>query len=140
MAIMAKVGKIVVPNLDVEGFVALGVASEKWESEEVSTDSIIGARARAFADITSRVSIHGVLGLNLVEATCTIGGAASCYGYGWSDTTSDSETAITYGFGGEFKVDGESSVIVNYQVFYNDEYSGLGLFIPGYSIGYKHAF
>jgi len=145
-AIMAKVGKVVAPNIAVEGFVALGVASEKWTSEsgcdteEVSTDSIIGAQARAFADLTPSVSIHGVLGINVVDASRTIGGTEACYGYEWSESSSDSETAITYGFGGEFKINKVSSIIANYQVFYDDEYEGLDLFIPGFSVGYKHGF
>lgn len=143
-AIMAKVGKVVAANLAVEGFVALGISSDKWESEngcdteEVSTDSIIGAQARAFADLTPSVSIHAVLGINVVDATRTIGG--QCPGYEWSESYSDSETAITYGFGGEFKINKVSSIVANYQIFYDDDYSGIDLLIPGYSIGYKHAF
>ena len=145
-AIMGKVGMVMVPHLAVEGFLALGIGSDKWtsengcDSEEVSTDRIIGVQARGFVDLTPKFNIHGVIGYNIVTASRTISGAESCYGYAWSETTDDDEAAITIGFGAELQLNSSSAIIANYQMFYDDTYAGLDLQIPGYSVGYKRSF
>jgi len=124
-----------------EGFLGLGIVDEDWASgcdaETVSTDSIIGAQLKAFADLGG-AKIHAVIGANMVSASITIKG--TCPGYTWSESYDDSEIALTYGFGGELKINENAAISANLQVFYDADYSGVDLTISGLLVGYKHSF
>ncbi len=144
--VFARVGMVLVPGLAVEGYLGLGVQDESWtsangcDSENVSTDSIIGAQVKGFVDLGHHSNLHGTIGLNMVSASFEISGSATCYGVGWSETYDDTEMALTYGFGADIGITKQSAITVNYQIFYDDDYSGIDLLVSGLRVGYQHSF
>ncbi len=139
-----KVGKKLSPALSVEGLLGLGIGSDKWssacDSQEVSTDNFVGAQAVGSVPLSPEINFHGTIGLMLTTASIKMSGAASCYGLGWSETYSDTETGLSYGVGIDYQLSKKSAVTANYQIFYNDSYSGVDVTIGGFLIGYKQNF
>lgn len=144
--IFAKVGKEFYPGLAVEGLLGLGMGSDKWtsssgcDSQEVSTDQFIGVQLVGSIPVSSSVKFHGNLSLVQTSATIKVSGAASCYGVGWSDSISDSDTDLGYGVGIDYQLNQKSAITADYHFFYDDTYSGVDLTIGGLLIGYKQSF
>lgn len=143
--VFAKVGKQLTPNLAVEGVLGIGIQSDKWsdacDSQEVSTDSFLGAQLVGSIDLSSSVSFHGTVGLMQTSATLKNAGSASCYGLAWSEEYSDDDTDLTYGIGADFKFGSGHAITADYQVFYDNEYApGVDLTVSGLMIGYKKSF
>lgn len=143
--LFGRYGYAIQPGLAVEGFIGLGIQDDSWtssngcDSADVSTDSFLGARIVAFKDLGG-VSLHANLGLNMVTASVEISGAASCYGIGWQETYDDSEIGLTYGFGADFNISDQAAISLDFNIFYDDDYSGADLTISGLSVGYKQTF
>lgn len=141
--IFGRFGMNLQKGLDVEAYVGLGVQDEtnttSCDSEKVSTDSIFGAQIKASADVEN-VNLHANLGINQVAATFEISGTAACYGSAWTETYDDSEIGLAYGFGADFKISEQSAITANFNVFYDDDYSGADLTIAALLIGYRQDF
>ena len=137
----ARFGTVINPGVAAEAFLGLGIQDDEWtspngcDSQTVSTDSIIGAQIKVFKD-QGNLNLHAAIGMNMVSVSVDISGTASCYGFAWSETYDDSETAITYGFGVNFAAGG-GAVTLDYQAFYDDDYDGVDLFVSGLLIGYQ---
>lgn len=120
-------GKVLDKNLAVEGIVGLGIQKEEWTSpngcdtETVSTDSTIGVRAKAFTSLSPAVNGHVTFGFLDSDATRETAGAASCYGIGWSDSSSYGDSGLSYGFGLAYMLSKKNSITVDYTVFYDDD-------------------
>ena len=140
-AILGRLGKMVSPNMAVEGYAAFGIQSEKFSDacdyEEVSTDYIVGVQVKGIAELSPKFSLNGSVGLNMIQASVTIGGFASCYGVAFEENYEDTELGLAYGVGAEYHLSETSSIVANFHIFYDDEYSGVELQIPGVSVGYK---
>lgn len=142
--LFAKLGKQIGPNLAIEGVLGLGIMSDDWsdncDSQEVSTDTFLGAQLVGSIDLSPEVKIHGTLGMMQTSATVTISGSASCYGVAWSNEYSDDDTDLSYGIGIDYQLSEGSAITADYQFLYDDEYSGVDLTISGLLIGYKANF
>lgn len=144
--LFAKVGKEINESLSVEALLGIGIGSDKWtsangcDSEEIATDRFIGVQVVGAVPLSEKTSFHGNLGIVQTTATRTISGAASCYGYAWSEETSDDETDLTYGIGIDYRFNPKAAITADYQIFYDDDYAGLDLLISGFVIGYKQYF
>lgn len=144
--IFGKVGKEISPNLSVEAVLGIGVGTDKWtssngcDSQEVSTDRFIGAQIVGAVPLSESAKFHGNIGFLQTTATIKSSGAASCYGIGWSEESSDSETGMTYGIGLDFHLSPKAAITADYQIFYDDEYAGVDLTISGLLLGYKQYF
>lgn len=141
-----KVGKEISQNFSLEALLGIGLASDKWtsangcDSQEVSTDRFIGVQAVGSVDLSPNASFHGTIGMLQTSATLKDSGAASCYGVAWSGEYSDSEVDMTYGVGIDYHINPKAAITADYQIFYDDNYSGVDLLISGVVLGYKQYF
>jgi len=143
--IFVRVGKQITRSVAVEGLLGAGVGTDSWtdgcDTQEVSTDSFIGAQVVGSMPMSRKTRLRGTLGYLLASASIKNSGAASCYGgFPWSEEYSEDKASFSYGLGMDYKLNKQSAITADYQVFFNDTISGIDVNISGFLIGYKHSF
>jgi opacity protein-like surface antigen len=109
--LMFRLGKEINPNLSVEGRLGIGIADDTAGITTLETDSILGIYAIGRLPVSKDFDVYGVLGYTRIELTLTISGLGS---------VSSDDTDISYGLGGEFRVDDKWSVNLEYMNYYDE--------------------
>ena len=119
-------GTKIADNLAIEGMGALGIIDSSVGGLTLSVDSAYGLYAKPFVDVNDKFELYGRFGVARISGTVS-GSGGSIYGY---------DSSMSYGGGGAFKISQNSSIFLDYTVYYNKN----GVFVYGATSGVRFGF
>lgn len=138
-AIVFRAGNRLNETIGFEGRFAIGTSEGSTSVSvmgvplevSVDVDNIIGAYVTANASVGSTANVYGLIGLARVDLTSK----ASIPGFA-SFAVSDSDTGVSFGFGGDIGVNEDVALNIEYMSYYDED----DISIDGMAFGLKFKF